>query len=77
VSEIYPNPVNELLNVSNFAALKINTIKIYDLKGVEVFETAITNDALTTLNLKKLTPGIYSIQLIASDKTLNHRFVKL
>jgi hypothetical protein len=78
---VIPNPAETEIGV-NFESTKNTpvTISIIDAKGVHVFsKTLLTptdglNDAL--FNISKLSPGIYSVQLITPAETSNTRFIK-
>jgi hypothetical protein len=51
---MYPNPVRNVLNIEHHKDIKINFIKLYDLKGVEILKTNRSN-----IDLSMLKSGIY------------------
>jgi len=57
---VYPNPANTIVTVSNTKAG--STLSIVDVTGKVVFQTQITNST-TELNVSELVSGIYFIQL--------------
>jgi len=73
---IYPNPVSEKLifniNKQNLVA------KIYDAAGklVLLCEKVPSNGAKNELNVEKLSPGLYHIQLTESNQQFDLKFIK-
>ena len=72
---IYPNPVNNLLNVDCLDE-PIKSFTIYDLQGKQVFTR--TGETLSTLSIdiSFLNKGIYVFQLTSDEKSLNYKFLK-
>ncbi len=62
---IYPNPVNDKLNV--VSEKNISEIKIYDLKG-SLIEKRSINNTTTTLSLQQLAKGTYTINIVFENK---------
>jgi hypothetical protein len=73
---IYPNPVSEKLifniNKQNLMA------KIYDAAGklVLVCKKVPSNGAKNELNVEKLSPGLYHVQLTESNQQFDLKFIK-
>lgn len=66
---IYPNPTSEILHIKGD---NIDKIEIYNLNGIKVLETTSS-----TLDVSKLSTGIYSIQMItAKNESILKKFVK-
>ncbi len=64
---IYPNPANEVINISNHTNIKID-VKLFDMMGKEI-TSASSQNALIELNVKNITEGIYNLKI--SDYKLN------
>lgn len=69
---VYPNPVINLLNIHNPNNLPIGSISIYDITGKMVIN-GLTSD---TINLEKLSQGIYYIKITSGHQTFNHKIIK-
>jgi len=69
--QIYPNPSSDFV-VIDASAIQTNgkniSLKILNLNGSEVFSTMIDNSKIT-LNIEKLTPGAYFVQIQNENKT--------
>ncbi len=71
----YPNPTSEILNVQ-FSELKENEIFIFDMLGVQCFQTK-NKTKIFQLNLNFLSPGIYLIQIISdNNKVYTSKIIK-
>jgi hypothetical protein len=53
----YPNPANDVLNITGAAAG--NSLTLYDITGKVVAQTQVINPALQTMPLGNLIPGMY------------------
>jgi PKD repeat protein len=69
--KIYPNPVNEVLNISSHNLIK--EIKLYTTYGELMLERQECNSSFVQLNLKSIKPGLYIIELFFEDSSV---FVK-
>ena len=69
--KIYPNPVNNTLNVSSDK--KIVKIEIYDALGRVIY--AESNPS-STINVEQLEAGLYSIAIIFNDNRIVKQFSK-
>jgi trimeric autotransporter adhesin len=69
---IYPNPVEDLLNVS-FAQSSSSSFRILNLVGQEVKKGNITQDAINVSNLEN---GMYIFEVNNGDQTITKKFVK-
>ena len=71
---IYPNPSNGIINVQ--AAERINTVNVYNMIGNLVMVRNISNTQ-TTLDIEKLTNGIYFIELnFDNGSIINSKIIK-
>ncbi len=70
---IYPNPVQNTLNVS--AAVTIDAVSIFDLTGRQVLR-ATPNAAAFTLDVADLNKGMYLVSLKSGDQEMTTKLVK-
>ncbi len=63
----YPNPTNNVLNVN--AEKMIDNIKLYSIKGSEVFDQTNISNNSAALNLSSLSAGKYVMIITLSDGT--------
>jgi hypothetical protein len=70
---VYPNPVENTLNVS--AAVVIDAVSIYDLTGREVMR-AKPNATAFSLDVADLNKGLYLVTVKAGEQELNTKLVK-
>lgn len=69
---VYPNPVfDDVVHVTTQLATP-KEIAIYDVFGKIVLTDRITTN---TLNISKLTPGVYVLQVVQNKKTLTRKLV--
>jgi hypothetical protein len=73
---LYPNPVTDKLIITNDYLSEEAEIKIYDLTGKIVLIDKMRTTK-TEINLKKLTQGIYTVQINFSGKTFRNKIVKI
>ncbi|MBT5089911.1 MAG: T9SS type A sorting domain-containing protein [Flavobacteriales bacterium] len=69
--KLYPNPVNNTLNVSSDK--KINKIEIYDALGRVIYTE---NNPSSVINVEQLESGLYSIAIIFDDNKIVKKFTK-
>jgi hypothetical protein len=69
--KIYPNPVNNTLNVSSDK--KIKKIEIYDTLGRVIYAESNPSSAI---NVEQLESGVYSIAIIFDDNRIVKKFTK-
>ncbi len=60
--KIYPNPVNDKLNILSINSIKETDIRIYNTIG-EMVKESLMNKDLTTLNVSDLSKGFYFYQI--------------
>jgi hypothetical protein len=60
---IWPNPVHDVLTVSNAAG---EVLCLYDMVGEEVFTTVIQSDKEVE-NIQSLVPGVYLVEVLNSQ----------
>ncbi len=64
---LFPNPVNEILNIS-MSACDDYKISLIDISGRKVSETSFY-DQYITLNVKDIMPGIYTLEIKGENST--------
>jgi len=75
---IYPNPVNDYLSISNINNIEITQIKIYTIEG-KLIRTFSLSDLVNEnqINCIDLNKGIYLIEINSSNEMLKSRFIKM
>ncbi|WP_312078770.1 GEVED domain-containing protein [Chryseobacterium sp.] len=68
---IYPNPVTTVLNVKNIS--KKANYKIYSAAGQLISDGVILNNKI---DVSRLINGLYVIELVDGDKTVQKKFIK-
>lgn len=71
--KFYPNPVNDILNITD--GKNFSSLEIYDFSGKKVF----SNDQKSTkleLNLSQLKPGIYLVKINSEGEINTFKFIK-
>ncbi len=67
--KLYPVPVINMLNVSLPFTPNNTNILIYNVNGVEIYSTNVT-DSITEIDMSNLSPGIYFIKINTSDNSI-------
>ncbi|CAI8159659.1 MAG: Uncharacterised protein [Bacteroidota bacterium] len=70
---VYPNPVQNTLNVS--AGVSVDQVSIFDLTGREVMR-ATPNATAFSLDVANLNKGLYLVSLKAGEQELTTKLVK-
>lgn len=60
---VFPNPTDGVFTVK--AAYTINALRLTDMGGVSQFEMANVNDTSVSVDISKLKPGYYILEIIA------------
>ena len=71
---IYPNPSSDILNINLGTKLlekDVKSISIYDLKGTEIFHSAVFK---SSIDIKKFNRGTYIIKIQVSNSSITKRF---
>jgi hypothetical protein len=73
---IYPNPANDILNLSVKSGLTINVVTLVDVNGRTV--KAINNafDSEMEINVSNLTSGVYMLNVKTDEGFASSKFVK-
>jgi len=68
--EVYPNPFQNTINLTNHTGIPIQSIKLYDLQGKLVF---VENGTLNPIQIETLTKGIYFLEVQLENKISIHK----
>jgi hypothetical protein len=71
--QVYPNPVRNELRFRSEQDLTGALVKVYDFSGREVLQAKNVNNSL---NVSKLTSGLYTVTVVKNGKMITGRFVK-
>jgi hypothetical protein len=75
--EIYPNPVNDVLNISITTEIKGDEkISLFNSYGQLVYQEGINSEEDITINTDHLLPGLYLVMLESQSDLFSERFVK-
>ncbi len=70
---LYPNPVNDILNINSKYTL--NNISISDINGRVVRNTSL-NGTEAQINIADLASGVYLLKVVTSDGTVTKKVIK-
>jgi hypothetical protein len=71
VVKLYPNPVNDILNISVSDNLAIASVEIKDINGRTILTTTETS-----INTSQLQSGLYVIAISTGEDTVIKKFIK-
>lgn len=71
VFSVYPNPAKDVIHLNGIS--DVASIKIFNMEGKVVMSQANQNNSI---NISKLTSGIYLILVKDGDKTFSQKFIK-
>jgi hypothetical protein len=74
---IYPNPTQNTLYVSSNSPIGDAVIKLYDMQGRMVYDENIIGSAKMDkeINVSAFTKGIYQLQIISNNSTINKKVI--
>ncbi len=73
--KIFPNPAQNIINISSLALNGDVSIVIYDLTGKVVIET-ILKDPQSTIDIGSISSGVYIVHIINSSKSKTFKLIK-
>lgn len=73
---VYPNPANNILNVSNKANDLINNIQIKDLTGKTVKESNFIAQSTIQMNIADIAAGVYMMTINTEQGSITKKIVK-
>jgi hypothetical protein len=71
--QVYPNPVLNELRFQSENDLTGALVKVYDFSGREVLQAKNVNNSL---NVSRLTSGVYTVTVVKNGKMITARFIK-
>ena len=74
--KLYPNPTNEIINLSIPEKIKIidSEIKIFDEGGKEIINKKIQSNSMQ-INLRRVNPGVYFAKIYSEGNVFIKRFI--
>ena len=73
---IYPNPANQILNISINPLMEETTIRIMDLTGKTVYNRSVNNTSKFQIGLEEFAKGFYTIYLRNKEGESHQKFIK-
>jgi Secretion system C-terminal sorting domain len=73
---LYPNPTNDFIKISNNENIKITSIILTDLNGRIVKSDKINNLSDFEINLTELSKGIYLMNIFSEKGSFNKKIIK-
>ncbi|HEX5151771.1 MAG TPA: T9SS type A sorting domain-containing protein [Parafilimonas sp.] len=73
---ISPNPASQNLNISFQSNNKSASLKIFDENGKPLLQKTVSPSTANHINISKLTPGSYVVQLNDGELTRSAKFIK-
>jgi len=70
---VYPNPVNDILNINSRA--NVDSISIYNILGKTVLETK-PNSISPSIDMRSLPSGIYLVKVVIGDNSKTIKVIK-
>lgn len=70
---IYPNPVEDILNISAPVSLDGKIATVFDINGKKVLNSKLQTN---TLDVSKLQTGFYILRLESGGRIINRKFIK-
>jgi len=69
IFRVYPNPVNEILNIENLGENKELLVSFTDMLGREIKQTVVEKD----MNIADVQSGVYVLRLVNEKKEIIHQ----
>ncbi|WCM41478.1 T9SS type A sorting domain-containing protein [Flavobacterium sp. CBA20B-1] len=73
---LYPNPANSVVNISNAENMQIQQITVYDVAGKQLSTKNYNNETEIQLNVEHLASGTYMLHLQTNQGTAVKKLVK-
>ncbi len=70
---IYPNPVEDELNIKTSADINNKIATVFDINGKRVLNMKLKS---TTMDVSSLTSGVYFLRLESEGRIMNRKFIK-
>lgn len=73
---MYPNPANNVLNITSGDALQLSSVKITDINGRVVANSTFSSTDSAQINVANLAAGLYVVAITSSEGTATKKFMK-
>ena len=73
---VYPNPASQNININFQSKNKSAVMQIFDEKGKPVLQRTIAPSISNSVNISRLVPGAYIVQIKDGELTQSAKFVK-
>ena len=73
---LYPNPANSVVNITNAENMRVQQVTIYDVAGKQLSTQNFNNEAEIQLNVENLASGTYMLHLQTKQGTAVKKLVK-
>lgn len=74
--EVYPNPSNGILNISYDADLSGGLVTIYDITGVVINSSSMTDNSNTQIDISNFANGVYFVEYAKNDSKGVYKIIK-
>ena len=75
--DVYPNPARDLIHLNVNTAQEIFEYTVSDNLGKNLLYGKAENMPLNKINIKSLIPGVYNLSVVAGDKRVSKKFIKV
>jgi hypothetical protein len=72
----YPNPANNVINISNNDSILLNKVSITDVNGRTVKTIEVSNISEVEMNISELTSGVYFMNIDTDSGRAVKKFIK-
>lgn len=73
---LYPNPAQNVVNITNSENILINHVGIYDIHGKQLRSESFNNESPIQLNIENLSSGTYMLHIETKQGTAIKKLVK-
>ena len=73
---IFPNPVKDILKISNKENIEISSIIVYNTLGQQVLSFVNTSNNLSAIDVSKLTKGLHFIKINCKKGVVFSKLIK-
>ncbi len=71
--QIYPNPVNDFINIKTDENIQLKNLKLYNLQGQELLQFP---QSIKRINLSQLSAGMYILKVETNQGSANQQIIK-
>ena len=73
---VYPNPANNVWNITSGDALQVNSVKITDINGRVVLNNSFSSTDSAQINVSNLATGMYVVSITSTEGVATKKFMK-